>query len=304
LKIHHELLREMDRPLVLAIGFLDGVHRGHRALIDRARSLRKPGWRTGLLTFENHPAAYLRPGSEPPLICTPDERLRLLAEAGVEECFFVPFDGRIANLTPEQFVSDVLIARLGVRAVVTGATFRFGQKRSGDAETMRRFLTQHEVAYAPVPNLADESRRISSTRIREAIAAGETAEADRLLGHSYELRGVVEQGAGRGHELGFPTANLRVPKKLLPKDGVYAATARLDGRDFAALVSIGTNPTFGKNSRTVEAWLRDFNGIIYGCELVLRDLRFVRDQRAFAAVEELIAQMRTDAQAVAYPTYG
>lgn len=304
MKISRETFRELDRPLVLAIGFFDGLHRGHQALLRTMRSLRRPGWRTGVLSFERHPAAYLRPGTEPPLITTPDERLRLFAEHGVEECFMVPFDAAVASLTPEAFMHDVLIAKLGVRGVVTGATFRFGHKRAGDARTMATYLAEHDVAYVPLENLADANERISSTRIRGLIAAGETARADELLGHSYQIRGVVERGEGRGAGLGFPTANVAPPEKLLPKDGVYAATVRLDGRDYAALVSIGTNPTFGTNARTVEAWLRDFRGTIYGCELALRDFRFVRDQRAFADSDELVAQMRADTLAVPYPSFG
>lgn len=304
MKIARDAFRELDRPLALAIGFFDGLHRGHRALINRARALRKPGWRTGVLTFEDHPAAFLRPGTEPPLITTVEERLRLFADAGVEECFLVPFDGSVANLSPEAFMHDVLIARLGVRAVVTGATFRFGHKRAGDARTMAAYFEPSGVTYVPLENLADEGDRISSTRIRRLIADGEMAEADALLGHAYEIRGVVERGAGRGAGLGFPTANVRAPAKLLPKDGVYAATARLDGRDRAALVSIGTNPTFGENGRTIEAWLRDFQGTIYGTEMALRDLRFVREQRAFANVDELVAQMQADVLAVPYPSFG
>ncbi|MDQ2992045.1 MAG: riboflavin biosynthesis protein RibF [Candidatus Eremiobacteraeota bacterium] len=304
MKIAREAFRELDRPLVLAIGFFDGLHRGHAALIRKVRSLRKPGWRTGVLTFEHHPAAFLRPGTEPPPITTADERLRLFADAGIEECFMVPFDASLASLTPEAFMHEVLIAKLGVRGVVTGATFRFGHKRTGDAQTMAAYLAERDVAYVPIANLGDGGERISSTRIRALIGAGETAQADALLGHSYQIRGVVERGAGRGAGLGFPTANVPPPDKLLPRDGVYAATARLDGRDYASLVSIGTNPTFGENGRTVEAWLRDFGGTIYGCELALRDFRFVREQRAFASGDELMAQMRADTLAVPYPSFG
>ena len=162
-----------------------------------------------------------------------------------------------------------------------------------------------DVGFAPVENATDGGERISSTRIRSLVAAGDLASADRLLGErGYEIRGRVELGAGRGHDLGFPTANVRPPDKLLPKDGVYSATARSDGRDRPALVSIGTNPQFGGASRTVEAWLRDFHATIYGRELALRDFRYVREQRLFAGVDELIAQMQRDLDAVAFPSYG
>jgi riboflavin kinase/FMN adenylyltransferase len=304
MKIHYELARKLDRPLVLAIGFFDGFHRGHREIARQTLRLRKPGWRSGVLTFANHPAAYLRPGTEPPLLSTPEERLDLFADAGFEECFFVTFDRGIATLSPQAFLK-IVVERLGVRGVAVGATFRFGHKRAGDTAFMREYLSQHGAAFVPVENVTENGQRISSTRIRALIAQGNLAEADHLLGGTgYEIRGMVELGAGRGHALGFPTANVRVPAKLLAKDGVYSAVARFDGRDYAALVSIGTNPQFNGGPRRIEAWLRDFGHTIYGRELALRELRYVREQRLFDSVGELIEQMQRDVQAVAFPSYG
>jgi riboflavin kinase / FMN adenylyltransferase len=303
-KIYHELARSRARPLVLAIGFFDGFHRGHREIARQTLRMRRPRWRSGVLTFANHPASFLRPEAQPRLIDTPQERLDRFAAAGFEECFWVPFDERIARLPPQAFL-DLLVGELGVRGVAVGETFRFGHKRAGDAALMAEYLEARDVTFVPVPNVVDDGERISSTRIRALIAQGRMAEADRLLGGTgYEIRGPVEIGAGRGHALGFPTANVRTPDKLLPKDGVYAATARYDGRDHAALVSIGTNPQFDAQTRTVEAWLRDFEQTIYGREVALRDLRFVRDQTRFSSVEELMAQMRRDCEAVAFPSYG
>jgi riboflavin kinase / FMN adenylyltransferase len=305
MKVHYELVRDSRTPLVLAIGFFDGMHRGHLDIARQTRRLRKPGWHTGALTFSNHPAAYLRPGQEPELICTPAERIDLIAAAGFDECFFVPFDQRIANQEAAHFLAETLIGSLGVRGVVVGENFRFGHKRTGDTALMKQVFDQNGVLFAPVENTTDQfGNRISSTRIRTLIAEGKLGDADEMLGHSYELRGVVELGAGRGHDLGFPTANIMVPKKLLPKDGVYSATARFDGRDYAALVSIGTNPTFDGRRRTIEAWLRDFRETIYGKELALRDLRFVREQQRFTNVEELLTKMNEDITAIAYPSYG
>ncbi len=303
MKIYHGFERASHRPLSLAIGFFDGMHRGHYELVRKARTMRKPGWRVGVLTFADHPASFLRPGAEPPLITTPHERLNLFAQAGFEECYFVRFDASVANLEPQQFLEDVVLRALRAGSVVVGKNFRFGHKRAGDAEQMRQFCDQHGIGFADVENVVDDGERISSTRIRALIAAGDVEQADRLLGHAYEIRGRVELGAGRGHDLGFPTANVRVPRKLLPKDGVYAATARHDGRDYATLVSIGKNPHFGGTERTIEAWLRDFHHTVYGCELTLRDLRFVREQRTFATVHDLMEQMQGDLSAVAYPTF-
>jgi riboflavin kinase/FMN adenylyltransferase len=303
-RTYRELVRESERPLVLAIGFFDGFHRGHREIARRTLRLRRPGWRSGLLSFENHPSAHLRPGTEPPLLCTPLERLELFGRAGFEECFFLRFDDAIATLGPREFL-EILVERLGVRGVVVGATFRFGHKRAGDVALMEEFLASRGVRCVSVEPVCDDRERISSTRIRRLVADGALTDADRLLaGTGYEIRGSVEIGAGRGHALGFPTANVRVPEKLLPKDGVYAAVARYDGRDYAALVSIGTNPQFGGGERTVEAWLRDFHSTIYGRELALRELRYVREQRLFGEVGELVEQMQRDQEAVGYPSYG
>ncbi len=302
MKIYHELFRDNSRPLVLAIGFFDGMHRGHREIVRSAQRLRKPGWRSGVLTFSNHPASFLRPGTEPPMLTTSEERIDLFAKAGLEECFFIPFNESISTLSPEAFL-DRLIDGLGVRGIAVGKTFRFGHKRAGDTALMQAYLEQRDVSFTTVENVTENGERVSSTRIRALVRDGNLDLADHLLGHSYELRGTVEVGYGRGHDLGFPTANLRMKEKLLPKDGVYSAVARYDGRDYAALVSIGTNPQFDGQRRTVEAWLRDFHWTIYGHELALRDLRYVREQRVFDSVDELVAQMQTDLHAVAYPSY-
>ncbi|HZZ65239.1 MAG TPA: riboflavin biosynthesis protein RibF [Candidatus Baltobacteraceae bacterium] len=305
MKLHYELKRGAGTPLVLAIGFFDGMHRGHQDIARQTLRLRKPGWRAGVLTFSNHPASFLRPGNEPPLICTPEERIDLFARAGFDECFFVPFDDRVASQHAERFLRQTLIQDIGVRGVVVGTTFRFGHKRSGDTALMKQIFDEVDVTFVPVANTVDEwDERISSSRIRKLIGEGKMHEADLLLGHSYEVRGAVQLGAGRGHDLGFPTANIAVPSKLLPKDGVYTATARYEARDYAALVSIGTNPTFSGSQRTVEAWLRDFRETVYGREIALRDFRFLRDQERFGSPDELIQKMNADVNAVAYPAYG
>jgi riboflavin kinase/FMN adenylyltransferase len=303
-KIHHVLPeRAPDRARVVAIGFFDGFHIGHRAIVREALRERRAGERSAVLTFRAHPVAFLRPGQEPPLIATLEERVNAFARAGVDEAFVLDFDGSFASLSPAQFLDEVLVGRIGARAMVVGENFRFGHKRAGDVAFAREHLAAQGRVATGVPNSILDGERISSTRIRKVVQAGDLETADRLLGASYAVRGLVTFGAGRGHDLGYPTANVAVPsEKLLPPDGVYKVTARHDGRDYLGLVSIGTNPTFDGTARTVEAWLLDFNGSLYGEELALRDFRFVRAQRRFDTVDELIAQMREDAATVKFPT--
>ncbi len=302
MRIYRELRRESRRPLALAIGFFDGFHLGHREIARATLRMRAPGRRAGVLTFANHPATFLRPQSVPPLLATAEERIDRFAAAGFEECFFVPFDEQLASMSRDAFL-DMLVSTLGVCAVAVGETFRFGHRREGDVALMQERLGAAGVRVDAVPSVTLGGERISSTRIRALIAEADMERADAMLGHAYELRGVVQMGAGRGRALGFPTANLRPPEKLLPKDGVYSGAARHDGRDYAALISIGMNPQFEGKERSVEAWMRDFRGTIYGHDLALRDLRFVRAQKTFESVEELVAQMHRDVEAVAYPSF-
>lgn len=306
MRVHHALERNGDaRPLVLAIGFFDGVHRGHREILRALLRIRRPGQRTAVLTFRNHPATFLRPGSEPPLITTLEERVSLLAACGIDDLYLLGFDEAVASLSAEEFVRTILIDRLAVRAIAVGENFRFGAGRTGDAAFARGILAETGAEVEALPPVLLGGQPVSSTRIRVALAAGNVAVADALLGAPYVLRGPVVLGEGRGHELGFPTANIAVPaQKTVPREGVYSAVMRYDGRDYRGLLSIGTKPTFGPGGeRVVEAWLRDFGGTMYGEELAVRDLRFVRDQRTFSSAAELERQMHEDAKVVQFPTF-
>lgn len=311
MKLHYELpagdayrAERAKHPLCVAVGVFDGYHLGHQAIVRTLLRERRAGERTAVLTFAEHPTNYLRPADVPPQIATMAERVNAFARAGVDEMFILTFDRRIASLTPEAFLDDVLVSSLGARAMVVGETFRFGAKRVGDVPFARAHMQAQGRDAIGVPNAMLDGARVSSTRIRKAIADAELELADRLLGVPYIVRGTVGFGAGRGHDLGFPTANIVVPpEKMLPPDGVYAIVARHDGHDYPGLVSIGTNPTFDGRVRTVEAWLLDFNGSLYGEDVALRDFRFVREQKKFASVADLLAQMERDATAVAFPSF-
>ncbi|HEV3156186.1 MAG TPA: riboflavin biosynthesis protein RibF [Candidatus Baltobacteraceae bacterium] len=301
--VHHELQAKGDRPIILSIGFFDGLHRGHREILRALLRKRRPGYRALVLTFDRHPRAFLRPGEEPPLITTLEERVDLLARCDVDELYLLPFDERIARLSWREFLS-LLIERFNLRALVVGENFRFGAGRTGDVAAVIGFFSERGIDVEALAPVIEDGERISSTRIREALAAGEIPYADRRLWMPYSIRGRVVLGEGRGHELGFPTANLEIgTEKLLPKDGVYSVTARHEGRDYPGLASIGTKPMFGGRERVVEVWLRDFRETIYGEQVAVRNLRFVREQRTFANVGELSSQMREDAKHAAFPAF-
>jgi len=310
-KLHYALPSDPEyraervrHPLCIAVGVFDGFHIGHQVIVRALLHARRAGERTAVLTFGEHPLAHLRPAEVPPQIATFAERVNAFARAGVDEMFVLTFDHAFASLSPQAFLDEVLVRALGVRVLVVGANFRFGAKRVGDVAFAQAHLAAQGREAIGVPNAMLDGERVSSTRIRAAIAAADLALADRLLGMPYTVRGSVGFGAGRGHGLGFPTANVTVPpEKMLPPDGVYAITGRYEGHDHPGLVSIGTNPTFDGTARTVEAWLLDFNGSLYGEELVLRDFRFVREQMRFDSVTALLAQMERDAATVTFPSF-
>ena len=265
------------RPRAVAIGTFDGVHRGHRAVLD---AMLAAGGLPTAVTFHPHPRVVL--GYQVDLLCTIERRLELLEAAGVEETLVVEFTPEIATLEPAAFVGEYLEA-LGAEIVVAGEGFRFGRLSGGDLDTIR----QLGIAAEAVPILDG----VSSTRIRSLAQAGDVDQAAGLLGRPFELDGIVVTGDQRGGTLGFPTANLRVaPELLVPAFGIYAGAVG----DRRAAVSIGVNPHYGGAERRIEAFLLDFEGNLYGNRLVLELWQRLRDERVFATETELVDQIAAD----------
>lgn len=266
----------------VAIGTFDGVHLGHREVIDDADTV---------LTFDPHPLAVLHPASAPKLIMPFSIKRDVLDGMGVEELVVIPFDGDFAALEPEEFIEQVLLERLGAEQVSIGGNFRFGRKARGDAEMLR---DREEFETRIVPILEEGGERVSSTRIRALIASGDVEEAHRLLGAPFMAEGEVVTGDRRGRELGFPTANLVPDESLvLPGHGVYAAFAH----GHAAAVNIGVRPTFGEGkSLLIEAYLLDFDGDLYAETLRIAFVKRLRGERWFPSAEDLVEQMRADVE--------
>jgi riboflavin kinase/FMN adenylyltransferase len=261
----------------VAIGTFDGVHRGHLGVIETVRASRL---RPAVVTFEPHPRTVLGRGVE--LLATLERRLELLEAAGVEDVLVLHFDEQLAAL-PAAVFAERMLRGIGAEVIVAGETFRFGHRREGDLELLRGL--GFDVRQAPLVE------GVSSSRIRELVHAGEMQRVAPLLGRPGELEGTVVRGEDRGRALGFPTANLDVPRELLvPPDGVYTGSTL--GR--RAAISIGTNPQFHGSERSVEAHLLDFDGDLYGQRLVVEVWDRLREQQRFASLEELVGAISAD----------
>lgn len=282
---------------VIAIGNFDGVHRGHRFLLDRAKALAAGAGRPwGILTFEPHPRALFRP-DDPPARLTPHAMKReWLDQIGADFICVLPFNWDLASLSADDFIRDILQTQLQAGHIVVGAGFRFGQLRKGDASTMRAA----GLDVTEVLPLTDAQGAISSSRIRQALRQGDIAGANNLLGWHWDMRGRIVQGDGRGRGLGYPTANFALGETIHPAYGVYAARVRVEGEEawHDAAVNIGIRPMFEIPEAQVESYIFDFGRQIYGQILHVRPVERLRGEAKFASLEDLIAQIGEDCTAV------
>jgi len=292
--------RSEEGPAVVAIGVFDGLHLGHRAILERALArARDLQARCVVVSFDPHPEVVLRPGDfrwVAPLTPLQEKRERLLA-MGVDELHVIPFTRELAGLEPEAFVREHLMKPFHPVALVVGRDFALGRGRSGNVQRLTGIGHDLGFEVEAVPLLEMEGGRVSSTRIRELLAAGRVEEASRLLGRRYTLAGTVVTGHGMGRTLGFPTANLRLhEEKQVPADGIYAVWARLGDRAerHAGAMSIGARPTFGGRERQLEVFLLDWNGDLVGAEMEVEFVDWLRAEKKFESAEALIEAMKED----------
>lgn len=280
-----------------ALGNFDGVHRGHRALLQAART-ECPDAPLGVVTFEPHPRRYFQPEAPPFRLTTAAERARILARLGVDLVCEIPFDARLAVMPAEEFVAGVLADGLGVRHLVVGEDFRFGHRRLGDATALRRFCTAHGIGVTILHPVGGAGGIYSSTGARVLIEQGRMRDAAEALGRWHTVSGVVHKGDQRGRDLGFPTANLDFGEQIVPRYGVYAARVVVHDGPHAGVhdgvASIGVRPQFGLNTPNFEVHLFDFSGDLYGAEISAALIAFLRDEARFEGVEALVAQMAVD----------
>ena len=287
--------KAFERP-VLTLGSFDGVHLGHQAIIKRLLEKSKEKKRKGVVvTYEPHPQSVVAPHDAPNLLTTLEEKLALLEELGVEETLVMNFDHRLSEYSAEEFVEKILLGKLNIGDLVVGYDHAFGKNRAGKIELLKEEASVYNFDLEVIPALYVEGIRVSSTRIRKKLEAGEFAKAIAMLGHSYHLSGTVIRGKGRGKGVGYPTLNLEIPSgKLLPQDGVYSVRVQLEGKTYVGMMYVGPNPTFGDYTRSVEVH-------VFGLEKEVGDIKvkllvesWVREPKKFADSQHLKDQLKSD----------
>jgi len=287
---------EQLKGSIVALGNFDGFHLGHQAVVGRAiqRAFheRRP---VIVATFDPHPVHYFKPDLPPFRLTTLDQRQRLFANAGADAMLIFEFGAALASMDAPQFIADVLAGQIGAAGVVTGDDFTFGKGRSGDVELLRKLGARYGVIAEAVAQVVIDGERVSSGRIREALIAGETGKATHLLSRDYSIEGVVKRGDARGRELGYPTANLTLGDYQRPKYGIYAVRVTLeDGSEHPGVASLGVRPTFEPPQELLEAHLFGFGGDLYGRKIAVALHAFIRDEKKFESLDELVAEMRED----------
>lgn len=284
------------------MGNFDGVHLGHRAVIEAARQAANapPGAPLGVVTFEPHPRQFFAPDAPPFRLMNAESRANRLARLGVQHLFELPFGPVLAGLSPEAFAREVLVAGLAVCHVTVGADFVFGKHRAGHVATLHDLGQQLGFGVTTVPLLGAEGHSFSSTAIRRALTEGRPREAERMLGHLHRIEGEVVHGDKRGRQFGWPTANMRMDDLHLPRLGVYAVVVDVltgpDRLSCQGVASLGVRPMFGRNAPNLEVHLFDFDGDLYGQHLSVGLVEFLRDEARFDSVQVLIDQIAADAE--------
>jgi riboflavin kinase/FMN adenylyltransferase len=284
------------RPTVLTLGVFDGLHLGHqkimRTVVERAKAANAVAT---AITFDPHPRAVLHQASAPPLLQTLDQRLANFEVLGIEQAIVIHFDREFASQSAEQFIIDIIHDRLHAKEVFLGKGFAFGRGRGGNIELLRKMSGELGFTADEVDEVKLRGHRISSSRIRECLSLGHVNLVRRMLGRPYGVEGVIVRGNRRGHTIGFPTANLHPHNRVIPKYGVYATATLIDGAWRRSITNIGVRPTFGKDTEpSIESYIFDFDGELYGDVLRVRFLHRLRDERKFNGIEELKAQIKKD----------
>ena len=287
---------EIQRPTVLTLGVFDGLHLGHQLImstvVERARAV---GAVPTVITFDPHPRAVLHPESAPPLLQTFDQKIEGLGVLGIEQTIVLRFTPEFAAVRAPDFLRDIVMDRLHAREVYLGKGFAFGHNREGNIELLRRLGGELGFVAGEVPEVKLRGRRVSSSKIRELLTHGQVNLARRMLGRPYGVEARVEHGSERGHKLGFPTANLHPHNRVIPRNGVYVTGTLIEGQWRRSVTNVGLRPTFGDATEpSVETFVMNWDGDLYGDVVRVRFLHRLRDERKFSSIDELKTQIARD----------
>ncbi|WP_022851414.1 bifunctional riboflavin kinase/FAD synthetase [Limisalsivibrio acetivorans] len=281
-------------PYAVSLGNFDGLHLGHMKIIDTLKSYSaKRGLKNGVITFSPHPMKYF--GMDLRLIMQEKSKARILEDAGIDILFNLSFSKKLADIDPELFVREFLVKKLRAVSVIVGHDYRFGQKRKGDYDLLKRLGEKYGFTAVRVPKVTAGEYTVSSTNIRRFLKEGNVVMAEKLLGRPFFLEGKIETGDSLGRKLGFPTANLNTDNELIPKTGVYAARMYVDGQRFDGVTNIGSRPTFNfPDNVRIETHLFDFDGDLYEKEVCLELIKYIREEERFSSPEELAEVISKD----------
>jgi riboflavin kinase / FMN adenylyltransferase len=289
-------IAERFKNPVLTIGNYDGLHMGHRLIIERVKKrAREIDGTAMLITFDPHPHHLLRPERELAAITTKEEKKRLIEETGIDVLFILPFTREFAEMSPETFVNTILIGPLTIKGLIIGFDFKFGWHGKGDISFLKKVSREHGFFLEVIPAVTLDGEKIGSNRIRKFVVDGDVERAAKMLGRPYMIAGIVRHGAGRGRLMGFPTINLETEYPLIPNNGVYITQVEVDGRPYQGVTNVGFNPTFGQGqARSIETFMLDFEGDLYDENVKLFFLKRVREEVKFASVDGLKERIGKD----------
>ena len=297
MKIFRNSTKDLEgaRGGVFALGNFDGVHLGHKEIIAKAKAIStKKNSSSGVLIFDPHPRKFFRPGDENFLISDLKTRAHLLEKCGLDFLGILDFDKKMSNLSPEDFVEKIIHSAIGVSHLIVGYNFKFGKDRVGDVKVLNDICRKLKIELSIIDKVGDKNYIFSSSSVRELLRNGDLKSANEIIGSNWTIKGEVIKGDQRGREIGFPTANILMEGWIEPLFGVYAVSAELNGLSYGGVANIGTRPTFGKSSPILEVHLFDYSGDLYGKDIIISFIDFIRKEKKFDGIDSLKKQISVD----------
>ena len=296
-----ENIPKEERGYSVAIGNFDGMHLGHQSVIEIARERSNNSF-VGVVTFEPHPRQYFKKNQPIFRLMTSETRQRFLSSFGIDALFELPFNSSLSNLSPKDFIETILLEKLNVRNIVVGPDFRFGKNREGSVSLLKRYQEKNILALHIADPFKIEGKVVSSSALREKLAEGSIIEVTKMLSRYYEIEGVVEKGFQRGRNLGYPTINIGLRDTIVPKHGVYAVLVKILSNNkeitLKGAASIGSRPTYGDYEPNIEVFIFDFDKNLYGENVCISLVNFIRPEVKFNSEKELISQMKADCETI------